>query len=88
MSFYVAHMALEEEQILPLAEQVLTDADWVEFDAAFTASRYPLTGQEGEVDYRALFTRGCDLTARSVEVDLSALSVRPVASSPSWRARA
>ena len=57
VSFYLAHMATEEEQILPLAEQVLTDDDWAELDAAFSANRYPLTSQEAEADYRALFTR-------------------------------
>jgi hemerythrin-like domain-containing protein len=57
VEFYLAHMALEEQQILPLAEQVLTDEDWVELDAAFRANRDPLTGHEPEVDYRALFTR-------------------------------
>ena len=57
VNFYLAHMAMEEEQVLPLAEQVLTSADWAELDAAFTDNRYPLVGQESEADYRALFTR-------------------------------
>lgn len=57
VSFYIAHMALEEQQILPLAEQVLTDDDWADLDAAFGANRDPLTGHEPEADYRALFTR-------------------------------
>jgi hemerythrin-like domain-containing protein len=57
IEFYLAHMALEEQRILPLAEQVLTDDDWRELDAAFSANRDPLTGHEPEVDYRALFTR-------------------------------
>ncbi|MEO7009545.1 MAG: hemerythrin domain-containing protein [Caldimonas sp.] len=57
VEFYLAHMALEEQQILPLAEQVLTDEDWAELDAAFRTNRDPLTGHEPEVDFRALFTR-------------------------------
>ena len=57
VSFYLAHMAKEEQQILPLAEQVLTEQDWAELDAAFAANRDPLTGHEPEDDYRALFTR-------------------------------
>ncbi len=57
VNFYLAHMAMEEEQILPLAEQVLTSDDWAELDSAFTDNRYPLVGQEAEADYRALFTR-------------------------------
>ncbi len=57
VSFYLAHMAMEEQQILPLADQVLTDDDWAELDKAFGANRDPLTGHEPEADYRALFTR-------------------------------
>ena len=57
VSFYLAHMAMEEQQILPLAEQVLTDDDWADLDEAFSANCDPLTGHEPEPDYRALFTR-------------------------------
>jgi hemerythrin-like domain-containing protein len=57
VDFYLAHMSLEEQQILPLAEKVLTDDDWVEIDAAFIANRDPLTGHEPDESYRALFTR-------------------------------
>ena len=57
VSFYLAHMAMEEQQILPLAEQVLTANDWADLDEAFSANRDPLTGHEPEADYRALFTR-------------------------------
>jgi hemerythrin-like domain-containing protein len=57
VDFYFAHMSLEEQQILPLAEKVLTDDDWAEIDAAFKANRDPLTGHEPDEPYRALFTR-------------------------------
>ena len=57
VSFYLAHMAMEEQQILPLAERVLTDDDWAQLDEAFAANRDPLTGHEPEDEYRALFTR-------------------------------
>jgi hemerythrin-like domain-containing protein len=57
VDFYLAHMAMEEREILPLAERVLTDDDWAELDEAFEANRDPLTGCEPETDYRALFTR-------------------------------
>ena len=57
VDFYHAHMALEEREILPLAERVLTPADWAELDEAFAANRDPLTGHEPDADYRALFTR-------------------------------
>jgi hemerythrin-like domain-containing protein len=57
VDFYLAHMALEEKQILPLAERVLTADDWAELDEAFSANRDPLTGHPPDEDYRALFTR-------------------------------
>ena len=57
VDFYLAHMALEEQQILPLAERVLTTDDWADLDQAFLQNRDPLTGHEPEEDYRALFTR-------------------------------
>jgi len=57
VEFYRMHMALEEQQILPLAERVLTPQDWADLDDAFTANRDPLTGHEPEAPYRALFTR-------------------------------
>lgn len=57
VDFYLDHMALEEREILPLAERVLTEADWAELDEAFRANRDPLTGHEPDEEYRALFTR-------------------------------
>ncbi len=50
-------MALEEREILPLAEQSLTAADWKDLDDAFLANRDPLTGAQPEAEYAALFTR-------------------------------
>lgn len=55
--FYLAHMGVEEREILPLAERTLTAQDWADLDEAFQANRDPFTGHEPEVDYRALFTR-------------------------------
>jgi hemerythrin-like domain-containing protein len=55
--FYLEHMALEEREILPLAERVLTPEDWRELDAAFSANRDPLTGCTPDAPYHALFTR-------------------------------
>jgi hemerythrin-like domain-containing protein len=57
VNFYLAHMALEEQQVLPLAERVLTPDDWAQLDDAFGANRDPLIGHEPEAEYRALFTR-------------------------------
>lgn len=55
--FYLAHMALEEKEVLPLAERVLTEDDWRDLDAVFGAHRDPFAGHEPEDEYRALFTR-------------------------------
>ena len=57
VDFYLQHMSLEEKQILPLAERVLTAQDWDELGEAFAANRDPLTGHEPDADYRALFSR-------------------------------
>ena len=57
VDFYLAHMALEEQELLPLAHRVLTDEDWDQLDAAFSANKDPLTGHEPDAVYRALFTR-------------------------------
>ncbi len=55
--FYLEHMALEEREIMPLALQVLTQADWNELDDALAPEPDPLTGLESEAAYRALFDR-------------------------------
>ena len=55
VAFYLAHMAVEEKEIFPLAERSLTAADWQILDDAFGSNRDPLTGHEPSADYRALF---------------------------------
>ena len=57
VNFYLEHMALEEREILPLAERSLTAADWKDLDDAFLANRDPLTGAQPEAEYATLFTR-------------------------------
>ena len=57
IDFYLAHMRIEESQVLPLAQRVLTDADCAELDAAFMKNRDPLTGHEPDDVYRPLFSR-------------------------------
>jgi len=57
VDFYLAHMALEEREILPLAEKALRPADWAELDEAFSLNCDPLTGFEPPDEYRALFSR-------------------------------
>lgn len=57
VDFYLAHMTIEEQDILPLAERVLTPEDWARLDEAFGANRDPLTGHAPTDEYRALFSR-------------------------------
>ncbi|WP_038213078.1 hemerythrin domain-containing protein [Xenophilus azovorans] len=59
IDFYLAHMAMEERELLPLAERVLTQEDWAELDEAFGRNRDPLAGHAPapEADYQALFSR-------------------------------
>ena len=57
VDFYLAHMAMEEREILPLAERVLTEDDWHDLDQAFAMNRDPLTGHVPDLEYNALFTR-------------------------------
>lgn len=57
VTFYLNHMKLEEQEILPLAQQVLTIPDWLELDDAFSQNQDPLTGARPEAQYAALFTR-------------------------------
>ena len=57
MDFYLGHMTLEEEVILPEAERVLSAADWAEIDAAFAQNADPLTGKyPPPAEYEQLFS--------------------------------
>jgi len=54
---YLDHMRVEENDILPLAEKLLTAADWATLDAAFMKNRDPLTHREADDAYRPLFKK-------------------------------
>jgi len=66
VDFYLAHMTLEEREILPLAERTLSAADWSELNEAFAANRDPLTGAEPEAAYEQLFSRIVNLVPAPV----------------------
>jgi len=57
VEFYLEHMRIEETEVLPAAEKLLSDEDWAELDAAFLQNRDPLTGHPPEDEYRGLFSR-------------------------------
>jgi hemerythrin-like domain-containing protein len=54
---YLDHIRVEEVEVLPLAEKVLTASDWIELDAAFMQNRDPLTHRDGDDAFRPLFKR-------------------------------
>lgn len=58
VGFYLEHMRLEEQEVLPAAQRVLSDDDWRALDAAFEANRDPLTGRyPPDPAYERLFQR-------------------------------
>jgi hemerythrin-like domain-containing protein len=52
---YLEHIRVEEVEVLPLAERVLTRADWAALDEAFMKNRDPLTHRDADDAYRPLF---------------------------------
>lgn len=55
---YLSHMHVEDTEVLPLAEKVLEDTDWVALDAAFAINCDPLNGKfPRDPLYDRLFTR-------------------------------
>ena len=58
MRFYLEHMRLEEQEVLPQAEACLSADDWRELDEAFGTNRDPLTGKyPAAPEYECLFQR-------------------------------
>ena len=57
VDFYLDHMRLEEDVILPEAEKALSAQDWAEIDAAFEKNADPLTGKyPPTAEYEKLFS--------------------------------
>ena len=54
---YLAHIHTEESVVLPMAERVLTAADWAGLDEAFMQNRDPMTQRESDDPYQPLFKR-------------------------------
>lgn len=63
--FHWKHMRKEEEQLIPLAQRVLTAQDWQAIDRAFAANVDPVAGVHGR-DYEKLFTRIANLAPAPV----------------------
>jgi len=54
---YWDHMHKEEEHVFPLAEKLLSAADWAAIDRAFEENADPLERDRDEKDFRRLFSR-------------------------------
>ncbi len=57
VSGYLQHMGLEESQVLPAAEETLSERDWAVLDEAFASNADPLTGHPVPDQYRLLFSK-------------------------------
>jgi hemerythrin-like domain-containing protein len=66
-NFHWNHMRCEEDEVLPLAEDHLTDADWAAIDDAFARHADPLLGSRTD-EYRRLFTRIVNLAPPPIGV--------------------
>jgi hemerythrin-like domain-containing protein len=57
VEFYLQHMGIEEQTILPAALAHLTPEDWAELDAAFAQNCDPLAGHGAMDQYGPVFQR-------------------------------
>jgi hemerythrin-like domain-containing protein len=64
--FYWAHMMTEETIVLPLAERILDEADWVAAADGFAANHDPMYGPDTAHEFDALFKRIVYLTPAPV----------------------
>ena len=55
--FYLTHMRLEETELLPVAQRLLSAGEREALDAVFTEQRDPLAGGTRDAEYEALFQR-------------------------------
>jgi hemerythrin-like domain-containing protein len=64
-AFHWEHMRKEEQELLPLAERVLSADDWRAIDRAFAANEDPIAALD-QRDYENLFTRIANLAPEPV----------------------
>ena len=60
LDFNWKHLNVEEGELLPLAREALSETDWQELDAEFSANCDPFKGAEGE--FESLFSRIVNMT--------------------------
>jgi len=66
--FHWEHMRVEEKQVLPLAQQYLTEDDWKTIDEAFAGHADTMLGAESGRQFDALFTRIVNLAPPPIGV--------------------
>jgi hemerythrin-like domain-containing protein len=59
---YLQHMRLEEEVVVPAAERLLTDADWIKIDAAFSTNVDPLDRHDARGSFDRLYSMIVNIT--------------------------
>lgn len=62
VTFSFDHMRLEEQVVLPAADQFLTSEDWDQVDRWFAANRDPLAGTDYQAGFERLFSLIVNLT--------------------------
>ena len=61
-----SHIRSEEKDVVPLAREALTEADWAEIDKAFLDNTDPLFGDQARAEFRELYHRIVALAPESV----------------------
>ncbi|GAA3989128.1 hypothetical protein GCM10022279_10340 [Comamonas faecalis] len=61
-----SHVRSEEKDVMPLARELLTEADWAEIDAAFLDNEDPLFGSKARAEFRELYHRIASLAPESI----------------------
>lgn len=73
---YWSHMRKEEEKVFPLAEKLLTAADWQAMDRAFEENGDPLASDHDTKDFQKLFSRIVNLAPPPIGVGPAAGSAK------------
>jgi hemerythrin-like domain-containing protein len=53
--FHWKHMRMEEDEVMPLAQRVLSPEDWRQIEAAFNANDDPMFGKAPREEFATLF---------------------------------
>jgi len=67
-AFHWDHMRTEEDKLIPLARDHLTEEDWKEIDAAFTGHSDPLFAATVKDEYEKLFRQIVNLAPRPIGI--------------------